>query len=58
MIRLKYECRCAQTTMKRGAQTVRCIRCGAGVTEEMMDVEEKSTNMYTSSTMVFAVKCP
>jgi hypothetical protein len=53
----KYKFRFAQTTMRRGAQTVRCIKCDAGVTEEMMDVEEKITNMYTLSTMVFAVKC-
>jgi len=54
---LKYKCRYAQTTMRRGAQTVRCIKCDAGVTEAMMDVEEKSTNMYTLSTTVFAVIC-
>jgi hypothetical protein len=57
MMCLKYKSRYAQTTMRRGAQTVRCIKCGAGVTEEMMDVEEKSTNMYTLNTMVFAVIC-
>jgi hypothetical protein len=54
---LQYSCRYAQTTMRRGAQTVRCIKCDAGVTEERMDAEEKSTNMYTLSTMVFAVIC-
>ena len=54
---LKYQFRYAQTTMRRGAQTVRCIKCDAGATEGMMDVEEKSTNTCTLSTMVCAVIC-